>query len=69
MPRPVDTNIIIRHITRDDPQLAQRARVFLQQVESGTEEVLLTEGVLVEAVQVLSSERSTTCPGPRLPAT
>ena len=55
MPPPLDTNIIIRHVTQDDAQLSRRAHAFLQQVETGAEEVLLTEGVLVEAVQVLSS--------------
>ena len=55
MPRPLDTNIIIRHLTQDDPQQAERARAFLKRVEAGTDVVLLTEGVLVEAVQVLSS--------------
>lgn len=52
---PLDTNIIIRHVTQDDAQLARRAHAFLQQVEAGVEDVLLTEGVLVEAVQVLGS--------------
>jgi predicted nucleic acid-binding protein len=55
MPPPLDTNIIIRHVTADDAELSRRARAFLEQVETGAEEVLLTEGVLVEAVQVLSS--------------
>jgi len=52
MARPLDTNLI----TRDDPQLAQQAHAFLTRVETGAETVRLTEGVLVEAVQVLSSK-------------
>lgn len=55
MTRPIDTNLIIRDITQDDPQLARAAHAFPKRVEAGEEMVLLTEGVLVEAVQVLSS--------------
>ena len=55
MPPPLDTNILIRHITQDDARLGARARAFLHQVETGAEQVLLSEAVLVEAVQVLSS--------------
>ena len=39
MPPPLDTNVIIRHITRDNPRLAQQARAFLRRVESGMEQV------------------------------
>jgi predicted nucleic acid-binding protein len=56
MTRPLDTNIIIRNLTQDDPDLAQRANAFLRRVERGEETVRLTEGVLVEVVQVLSSK-------------
>ena len=55
MARPLDTNLIIRYLTNDTPPLAQLAFAFFQRVESGVEAVRLTEGVLVEAVQVLSS--------------
>ena len=55
MPPPLDTNIILREITRDDPNLSARAHACLQQVATGAKEVLLTEGVIVECVQVLSS--------------
>lgn len=56
MARPLDTNVIIRDLTQDDPQLAQQAHALLKRVEAGQERVRLTEGVLVEAVQVLSSK-------------
>lgn len=56
MPPPLDTNIIIREITRDDPGLSARAHTFLRHVASGAKAVLLTEGVIVECVQVLSSK-------------
>jgi predicted nucleic acid-binding protein len=55
MARPLDTNLIIRYLTNDTPPLAQPAFAFFQRVETGAETVRLTEGVLVEAVQVLSS--------------
>ena len=55
MPPPLDTNIIIRHITQDDPELSPRARAFLTRLETGEAEAQLTEVVLLEAVQVLSS--------------
>jgi predicted nucleic acid-binding protein len=56
MARPLDTNVIIRDLTQDTPALSQQAHAFLQRVERGEETVRLTEGVLVEAVQVLSSK-------------
>ena len=55
MARPLDTNLIIRYLTNDTPPLAQLTFAFCQRVESGAEAVRLAEGVLVEAVQVLSS--------------
>jgi predicted nucleic acid-binding protein len=55
MPPPIDTNVIIREITRDDARLSARAHAFLQRLSIGTAEALLTEAVLVECVQVLSS--------------
>jgi predicted nucleic acid-binding protein len=56
MPALLDTNVIIRYITQDEPQQSARVRSFLDRVEAGLEEALLTEGVIVEAVQVLSSK-------------
>lgn len=56
MALPLDTNLIIRYLTQDVPRLAKQAQAFLQRVEAGQETVRLTEGVLVEAVQVLGSK-------------
>jgi predicted nucleic acid-binding protein len=53
----LDTNVLIRYLTQDDPGLAARAFALLEQVEEGSRSVLLLEGVLVEAVQVLVSRR------------
>ena len=51
----LDTNVLIRHITQDQPDQATRAGAFFDQVETGEQTITTCEGVLVEAVQVLSS--------------
>jgi predicted nucleic acid-binding protein len=53
----LDTNVIIRYLTRDDPEKAARAYAFLQEVEKGNEVVTTTEAVIAEVVHVLSSKR------------
>lgn len=52
----LDTNIIIRYLTQDNPALGQRAYAFLQQVEQGSVEVTTTEVVIAEVVHVLASK-------------
>jgi predicted nucleic-acid-binding protein len=47
----VDTNILIRHLTGDPPNLAARATRFLQDAD----ELLLPDLILAEAVYVLES--------------
>ena len=47
----VDTNILIRHLTGDPPEMAHRATAYL---ESATE-ILLTDLVVAETVYVLES--------------
>jgi predicted nucleic acid-binding protein len=47
----VDTNIIIRHLTGDPPNLAARATAFL----AASEELLLADLVVAETVYVLES--------------
>jgi predicted nucleic acid-binding protein len=47
----VDTNILIRHLTGDPPELAQRATAFL----ASEHELLLTDLVAAETVYVLES--------------
>jgi predicted nucleic acid-binding protein len=51
----LDTNVILRYLTRDDPRQAERARLFLKQVEAGSSSVTTSEAVIAEAVYVLSS--------------
>lgn len=53
----LDTNIILRYLTKDDPEKAARAYAFLQEVEKGSEMVTTTEAVITEIVHVLSSKR------------
>ncbi len=52
----LDTNVIIRFLTRDNPQQAQQARQLLERVADGRLTVTTSEGVVVEIVQVLSSK-------------
>jgi len=47
----VDTNILIRHLTGDPPELASRARRFL----SGAQDLLLGDLIVAEVVYVLES--------------
>lgn len=51
----IDTNIILRHLTRDNPDQSERARRLWEAVEAGTTAVETIESVIVEATQVLSS--------------
>ncbi len=52
---PLDTNVIIRFLTNDDPVLSPRAYALFAQLDAGAAAASLTEAVLVETVQVLSS--------------
>lgn len=53
----LDTNILVRAFADDTPPMPEIARGILTRVESGELQVHITESVLVEAVQVLSSRR------------
>lgn len=52
----LDTNIILRYITRDNPQQGQKARNILKEVANNKLTVNTSEGVIIEIVQVLSSK-------------
>ena len=52
----LDTNIIIRYLTADNPDFSKRSYDFLQQVELGAITVTTCEAVIIETVQVLSSK-------------
>src|SRR6266516_1529015 len=54
MPRRfLDTNILLRYFTRDDPEKAERALALLQQVEQGREKVATSPMVVIETVFTL----------------
>jgi predicted nucleic acid-binding protein len=53
----LDTNVIIRYLTRDDPDQAERARHVLREIEAGVAMVTTCEGVIIEAVHILSSKQ------------
>jgi predicted nucleic acid-binding protein len=57
MTPPLDTNILIRHLAGDHAGQSPRARALLQALYTGAQEARLTEAVLVETVQVLSSTK------------
>lgn len=55
--RGLDTNVIIRYVTRDEEEKAARCLELLRRAERGEEELFLPECILTEAVYVLSSRR------------
>lgn len=51
--RLIDTNVLIRYLTQDDPEKANRGRVLLKRVERGDEEVAISHLVVFEVVFLL----------------
>ena len=51
----LDTNLVIRYLTRDDPQKAEAVRQLLQRVKAGQEQVRTTEAIIAEVCYVLVS--------------
>jgi predicted nucleic-acid-binding protein len=49
-----DTNVLLRHLLGDHPELSPRADAFWEAVRESRLEAVLTEGVLMEAVYVLT---------------
>jgi uncharacterized protein len=52
----VDTNVIIRYMTQDEPTMAEAARQLFEQVELGTVMITTCEAVITEVVYILSSK-------------
>lgn len=52
----LDTNVIIRYLTQDNPDQSQRARNLFEAVERGDVTLITTEAVITETVHVLSSK-------------
>lgn len=55
----LDTNIILRFLTRDDERKAQACLLLFQRVERGEEKVTLGEAILTEVCYILASTRHT----------
>jgi predicted nucleic acid-binding protein len=53
----LDTNVILRYLTRDDPVKAAACLSLLQRVGAGQEQVATCEAVITEVAYVLSSRR------------
>ena len=54
----LDTNVILRFLTRDDEEKAAACFRLFQRVQRGEEEILTCEAVVSEVVYVLSSRRA-----------
>lgn len=55
--RLIDTNIIIRYLTKDDPVKAAACQRLIQDIKSGKDRAETTESVIAEAVYILSSPK------------
>lgn len=53
----IDTNVLIRYVTNDEPTKADRAKQFLERIERGEEECILCEAVIAEVIWVLTHPR------------
>jgi predicted nucleic acid-binding protein len=51
----LDTNILVRHLTRDNPTLSPKATSYLGRIERGEIAASITDTVVFEAVFVLES--------------
>lgn len=52
----IDANIFIRVLTQDDPVRSPKALAFLEQIADGHVSGMMTEGVILEIIQVLGSK-------------
>ena len=62
----VDTNIFIRHLTKDDPQKAQACYALFKKAEANQMKITTTEAVIAEVVYVLSSKKLYNLPRQRI---
>ena len=54
----LDTNIILRYLTRDDESKAEACYRLFQRVKQGEEELFTCEAIVTEVAYVLSSPRA-----------
>jgi predicted nucleic acid-binding protein len=52
----LDTSIVIRYVTQDDPDKSAQARALLKEVEASKLTLICSESIVVEIVHVLSSK-------------
>lgn len=52
----VDTNVILRYLTRDDPKKAERVAALLHALRGGREEATTSEAIIAEVVFTLTSK-------------
>ena len=62
----LDTNIVLRFLTRDLPEQADRCRDLLIRVDAGEIQVTTSESVIAQIVYVLSSRRAYALPRVRI---
>ncbi len=53
----LDTNILIRHLAKDDPRKSLASKELLRRIEGGEEAVILNDIVVFETVYILESPR------------
>ena len=51
----VNANVLIRLLTKDDPEKSRRALALLQEAERGERQLVTSEAVIAEVVYVLAS--------------
>lgn len=49
-----DTNVILRYLLEDEPQLYKKASDFFEKIRIGEEKAIILEGVLVECIYMLT---------------
>lgn len=62
----VDTDVLIRYITGDDPTKQRAAAALLRRVEAGTDTLRAPDTVIADAVYVLSSPKLYALPRGRI---
>lgn len=62
----IDANIFLRYLTRDDEEKAARSRRLVERAQRGEVELMTSEAIVLEVVQVLGSPRLYRMPRPIL---
>ncbi len=52
----LDSNIILRYLTRDDPEKAENCYRLFQKAKTGEIKLMTSEAIITEVIYVLSSE-------------